>query len=78
MFGLCTKDQKLHSNDYCNLIGLDQHGWSLSHKGTLYHKGEKSQFSALFPQNQPVTVSLLFDTMRGQLSYFVVSTISLI
>lgn len=70
MFGLCNKRQELHANDYCNLIGLDENGWSLSHKGLIWHDGKSSQFTRLFPINQTVTVGLLFNTMRGELSFF--------
>lgn len=72
MFGLCTKDQSLHANDYCNLIGLDQNGWSLSHKGLIWHEGKHARYSHLFPTNQTITLGLLFNTMRGELSYFMV------
>ena len=70
MFGLCTKRQKLHWNEYTNLIGLDQEGWSLSHKGHIWHAGQHLQFAREFPTNQPVTVGLLFNTADGELSYF--------
>lgn len=70
MFGLCTSKQSLHSNEYCNLIGLDEHGWSLSHKGLIWHDGKYANFTQTFPANQTITIGLLFDTMRGELSYF--------
>lgn len=73
MFGLCTLDQQLHANDYCNLIGLDRNGWSLSHKGSIWHAGKQAKYTQLFPPNQSITLGLLFNTMRGELSYFIVS-----
>lgn len=72
MFGLCTKDQPLHVNDYCNLVGLDQNGWSLSHKGLIWHGGRHAQYSDVFPANQTVTIGILFNSMRGEISYFMV------
>lgn len=77
MFGVCTKEQKLHALDYCNLIGLDQHGWSLSHKGLLWHNGEYARYTSIFPEQGTVKIGLFFDTMRGQLSYFIVSVLEL-
>lgn len=70
MFGLCSNRQRMHANDYCNLIGLDDCGWSLSHKGLAWHNGLASQYTSMFPVNQPITIGLLYDTMRGELSYF--------
>lgn len=70
MFGLCTKQQRLHANEYCNLVGLDDQGWSLSHKGLIWHNGIRRQFTGLFPVNQPITIGLLYNTLRGELSYF--------
>lgn len=74
MFGICTKKQALHANDYCNLIGLDDQGWSLSHKGTIWHNGKPTQYTQAFPANQTVTICILLNTMRGELSYFMVSS----
>lgn len=73
MFGLCNKQQQLHANEYCNLIGLDTNGWSLSHKGLIWHNGKNEQYTGEFPRNQTVTIGLLYNTMRGELSYFMVS-----
>lgn len=70
MFGLCTKQQRLHANEYCNLVGLDEWGWSLSHKGLAWHQGKNRQFTKMFPTLQPITIGLLYNTMRGDLSYF--------
>ena len=70
MFGLCNKKQRLHVNDYLNFIGLDENGWSLSHKGLIWHGGKCSRFTPVFPEHQTVTVGLLFNTMRGELSFF--------
>lgn len=71
MLGLCTEDQTLHKSDYCNLVGLDQNGWSLSHKGLIWHNGKYSKYTNDFTTNQTLTVGLLYDTMRGELSYLI-------
>lgn len=70
MFGLCTDKQALHCREYCNLIGLDDQGWSLSHKGLAWHAGQYKHYTRTFPTDQVINIGLLFDTMRGELSYF--------
>lgn len=70
MFGLCTKQQPMHANDYCNLIGLESSGWSLSHKGFIWHNGQSKQYMRSFPSNESVKLGILFNSMRGELSYF--------
>lgn len=70
MFGVCTKGQQLHLNEYRNLIGLDGNGWSLSHKGLIWHRGKYAQYTDLFPPNQPITIGLLYNSNLGELSYF--------
>lgn len=72
MFGVCTKEQKLHVDDYCNLVGLDREGWSLSHKGLIWHSTKMSPYMDPFPANQPITLGILYNTARGELSYFMV------
>lgn len=71
MLGLCTEDQALQRADYCNLIGLDANGWSLSHKGLIWHDGKVARYTNDFGANQDTTIGLLFDTMRGELSYLI-------
>lgn len=70
MFGVCTKRQLMHANDYCNLVGLDRFGWSLSHKGLIWHAGNNIQYTKPFPKDQSVTLGILLNTMRGEVSYF--------
>jgi len=70
MFGLCTKRQRLQSPNYCNLIGSDNQGWSLSHKGLIWHSGSERPYSSHFPLNRPIKLGLLYNTMTGKLSYF--------
>lgn len=70
MFGLCTRGQQRIANDFCNLIGLDEQGWSMSHKGLIWHAGTSRPYSSPFPANRPVTIGLLYDSMSGRLSYF--------
>lgn len=70
MFGVCTKQQLVHATDYCNLVGLDRTGWSLSHKGLVWHNGNSTQYMNPFPRDQSVILGILFNTMRGEISYF--------
>lgn len=70
MFGVCTKQQPLYENDFCNLIGLDSSGWSLSHKGTIWHNNKSAQYTDTFPIRQTLTIGLLYNRIRGELSYF--------
>jgi SPRY domain-containing SOCS box protein 3 len=35
MFGIGTKKARLHVNSFTNLLGEDNEGWGLSHKGTI-------------------------------------------
>lgn len=33
MFGIGTRKARLHVNSFTNLLGEDENGWGLSHKG---------------------------------------------
>lgn len=35
MFGIGNKKARLHVNSFTNLLGEDENGWGLSHKGEL-------------------------------------------
>lgn len=35
MFGIGTRKARLHVNSFTNLLGEDENGWGLSHKGKL-------------------------------------------
>lgn len=70
MFGIATLGARLHANSFCNLLGEDENGWGLSHKGVLCHNGRQMQYTKPFPENQSTTIGILFDSELGTLTYF--------
>lgn len=70
MFGIGTKRGRLHAESFLNMIGEDEHGWGLSHKGALWHNNQWVQFTKPFLENKPTTIGLLFDAGQGTLTYF--------
>jgi SPRY domain-containing SOCS box protein 3 len=36
MFGIATKKARVHADAFVNIIGEDEHGWGLSHKGKAW------------------------------------------
>lgn len=70
MFGIATKQQQLSSNSFTNLIGIDQHGWALSHHGLIWHNGlARTYLSQPMETLQPVLIGLEFDADARTLSY---------
>ncbi len=58
------------SSSFTNLIGIDQHGWGLSHHGLLWHNGiARSYLSQPMDTLQPVLIGLEFDGDARTLSY---------
>lgn len=70
MFGVGTKDTRLHANKFINMLGEDGDGWGLSHKGLLWHNGAGQHYTKRFTENQATRVGLLFDGVNGTLTYF--------
>lgn len=70
MFGVSTKQARLHAGEFKNMLGEDDHGWALSHRGALFHKGESRNYCDPFAEYTPVTVGILLDMNEGTLSYF--------
>lgn len=70
MFGISTKSARLHADSFVNLLGEDENGWGLSHKGLLWHNGQWKTFTKPFRENEAATVGLLFDSKNGTLTYF--------
>ena len=70
MFGVGTKDARLHANQFINLLGEDNNGWGLSHKGLLWHDGICLHFTKRFVDNQATRIGLLFDGINGTLTYY--------
>lgn len=71
MFGIGTKEASLHSDIFKNLLGQDIHSWGLSHKGFLFHDEEVYRYTKSFENHKPVTVGILFDGIRGTLTYYI-------
>lgn len=70
MFGIGTKRSRLHADSFVNMIGEDDQGWGLSHKGLLWHNNQWVYFTRPFPENKPTTIGLLFDAIQGTLTYY--------
>lgn len=70
MVGVCTKKATLHTGnyEYVNLIGRDKQSWGLSHKGELWHNGQKKKFCEPFFDN--TVIGILLDMDRGTLLFF--------
>ncbi|XP_035216824.1 SPRY domain-containing SOCS box protein 3-like isoform X2 [Stegodyphus dumicola] len=70
MFGVGTKKARLHIDSFVNMLGEDKYGWGLSHKGLLWHNGKWRQYTKPFRENEATTVGLLFDGIKGTLTYY--------
>lgn len=70
MFGVGTKDVRLQVDKFINMLGEDENGWGLSHKGLLCHSGVAYNFTGRFVENQATKIGLLFDGINGTLTYF--------
>ncbi|XP_076055367.1 SPRY domain-containing SOCS box protein SP555 [Oratosquilla oratoria] len=70
MFGVCTAQARLHAKGFVPLVGEDEHGWALSHKGLAWHGGRGLPFTEPFQENRPTTIGLLFDGRRGTLGFY--------
>ena len=70
ILSLLASEQKLSSSAFTNLIGLDQHGWALSHQGLLWHNG---MAQAYLPRPmealRPFLIGLELDADARTLSY---------
>ncbi|KAK6638698.1 hypothetical protein RUM43_006965 [Polyplax serrata] len=70
MFGVATRRARLHANTFTNLLGEDNQGWGLSHKGLLWHAGKWAPFTKPFRENEPTTIGILYDGVAGTLTYY--------
>ena len=70
MFGVGTKKCRLYINSFVNMIGEDDQGWALSHKGLLWHNGKWRPFTTPFRENETTIIGLLFDSYKGTLTFF--------
>ena len=70
MFGIGTKDARLHANVFINLLGEDKNGWGLSHKGLKWHNAISTRYTKRFKENKETKIGLLFDGINGTLTYY--------
>lgn len=70
MFGIGTADVRLQVDKFINMLGEDEQGWGLSHKGLLWHGGVAYRFTDRFVENRATRIGLLFDSINGTLTYF--------
>jgi SPRY domain-containing SOCS box protein 3 len=70
MFGIATARAKMHANKFINLLGEDACTWALSHKGFLYHNGQRIPYTTPFPENKSTTIGVLYNSNLGTLTYF--------
>lgn len=70
MFGVGTADVRLQANKFINMLGEDEHGWGLSHKGLLWHGGIAFRFTKRFVENQATKIGIYFDGINGTLTYY--------
>lgn len=70
MFGIGTRNARLHAHAFTNLLGEDSNGWGLSHKGLLWHDGIGLHYTKKFKENEATRIGLLFDGINGTLTYY--------
>ena len=70
MFGIGTKNARLHVDAFVNMLGETNESWGLSHKGFLWHDGIYRQYTKAFKENISTTIGLYFDGIAGTLTYY--------
>lgn len=70
MFGIGTAKTRLHVDAFVNLLGEDEHSMGLSHKGLAWYKNSWKQFTKAFRENESTTIGLLFNGLKGTLTYY--------
>ncbi|XP_017153390.1 SPRY domain-containing SOCS box protein 3 [Drosophila miranda] len=70
MFGIGTRSARLHANAFRNMLGENEHGWGLSHKGVLWHNGVALLYTKRFRENHSTQIGVLFDGIEGTLTYY--------
>ncbi|XP_047000997.1 SPRY domain-containing SOCS box protein 3 [Schistocerca americana] len=70
MFGVGTRRARLHVDAFKNLLGEDENGWGLSHKGLLWHGGRWTHYTRPFQENESTTIGILFDGIAGTITYY--------
>ena len=70
MLGVGTKKTRLHIDAFVNIIGEDDQGWGLSHRGLLWHNGKSRKYTKPFKENESTKVGILYDGVKGTLTYY--------
>ncbi|XP_042881097.1 SPRY domain-containing SOCS box protein 3-like [Penaeus japonicus] len=70
MFGVCTASARLHADTFVSLVGEDENGWGLSHKGLVWHAGVWRRYTEPFRENKATTIGVLYDGERGTLGFY--------
>ena len=70
MVGVGTKKSRLHIDAFVNIIGEDDQGWGLSHRGLLWHDGKSKRYTKPFKENESTKIGILFDGIKGTLTYY--------
>ena len=70
MFGIGTKNARLHVDAFVNMLGETSDSWGLSHKGILWHNGNHSPYTKSFKENISTTIGIYFDGLAGTLTYY--------
>ena len=70
MVGVCTSKARLQCDSFINLIGEDENGWGLSHKGLLWHSGQWQVYTQPFRENRTTVIGCLYDGLVGTLTFY--------
>lgn len=70
MFGLTTRSAALQNGSFTNLIGEDEWGWGLSHKGLIWHNGKWKVYTKPFRENRSTVIGCLYNGVDGTLTFF--------
>ena len=70
MVGIGTWKARLHADAFLNLLGEDNSGWGLSHKGLLWHGGKWRPYTKPFKENESTVIGILFDGVAGTVTYY--------
>jgi len=70
MFGIATQKTKLYVNEFVNMLGEDESGWGLNHRGILWHNGVEKEYIKPFEEFKTTVIGLLFDGIQGTLTYY--------
>lgn len=71
MVGIGTNMALLHLDNYqyVNMLGLDDHSWGLSYKGTIWEKGKYKKYCEPF-YDKDTKIGILLNLYQGTLTFF--------